>query len=358
MATNANRAAVDIKCWIVGTFPAAPTGNDRFEGAHTGTGNVPYNWRQTGDFSDAGVFGLTDFKFSERLGVILSARWDTYEAATFGTTTSPVYAYAEDKDDSFTYNASLNYKITEDLIPYLTYSESNYLELGQGGMLAKDLVANGTWLQESKLTEVGIKGTLLNKRLYATLAYYEQEKTSYDTLSGAFDYYESSGVELEARYAPTRNLSFTATGTWQHTDVLNPPFILGVPPTALGLDPNLTYGGRFVAVGALIGVTSPLQAPTPERVFSVNGNLYVQQRLGLLARGHLRLGILLRVSARNPAARLLRDARRRVLRQRPVVRSHKREQHAQRKILHAPIPLLGNVHQSEPGAHRRAYREL
>jgi iron complex outermembrane receptor protein len=248
-----------------------PSGNDRFEGAHTGTGNVPYNWRQIGDFSDIGVFGLTDFKIDERLGVILSARWDTYEAATLGTTTTPVYAFAEDKDDSFTYNASINYKITDDLTPYITYSESNYLELGQGGMIPKDLIANGTWLQESKLTEIGIKGTLLDKKLYATLAYYEQEKTSFNTQAGAFDYYESKGLELEARYAPTRNLSFTATGTWQRTDVLNPPFFLGVPPAALGLDPKLTYAGRFVAVGALIGVTSPLQAPTPQRVFSANG---------------------------------------------------------------------------------------
>lgn len=247
------------------------SGNDRFEGAHTGTGNVPYNWRQVGDFSDLGVFGLADFKFNERLGLIVSARWDTYEAETFGTTTTPVYALASDTDDAFTYNASLNYKLNDDLTPYLTYSESNYLELGQGGMLARDTVQNGTWIQESKLTEVGLKGTLLEKKLYATLAYYEQEKTSYNTLAGAFDYYESSGFELEARYAPTRSLSFTATGTWQKTEVLNPPFFLGVPPAHLGLDPQFTYAGRFVAVGALIGVGSPLQAPTPERVFSVNG---------------------------------------------------------------------------------------
>ncbi|MCF3648376.1 TonB-dependent siderophore receptor [Synoicihabitans lomoniglobus] len=246
------------------------TANERFEGAYTGTGNVPYNWRQIGDFSDVGVFGLVDGKF-ERFGMIVSGRWDRYEATTLGTDTSGVYALADATDDAFTYNASLTADVTDDLTAYLTYAESSYLELGQGGMIARQNVEGGTWLQDSKITEIGLKGTLADQRLFSTLAYYQQEKTSFNNLSGAFDYYESKGVELEMRYAPTKQLSFTAAGTWQQTELLSTPFFLGLPPETLGLDPALVYGGRFVGLGAIIGAPAPIEAPTPEKVISING---------------------------------------------------------------------------------------
>src|SRR6185503_1425439 len=109
------------------------------------------------------------------------------------------------------------------------------LELGQGGMIDRLNIGGGTWLQDSKLTEAGLKATLLKNKLYATLAYYTQEKTAFNTQAGTFDNYKSKGVEFEARYAPTKSLSFTATGTWQRTDLLNSPFFLGVPPGAIGL---------------------------------------------------------------------------------------------------------------------------
>jgi len=250
---------------------AGATSNDRFEGANTGTGAVPYNWRQEGDFSDFGVFGLIDGTFAEKLGFVVSGRWDTYDAATTGTDTSGVYGYAEDSEDAFSYNASLTYELPFGLNAYLTHAESDYLELGQGGMIAKDNIATGTWLQGSKITEVGLKGSLLERRLYATVAYYEQEKSSFNTLAGAFDFYRSKGYEVEGRYAPTKSLSFTAAATWQKSELLNAPFFLGIPPEVLGLDPALSYGGRFVGLGPTLGVSAPVTSPTPERVFSLNG---------------------------------------------------------------------------------------
>lgn len=248
---------------------AGATANDRFEGAHTGTGNVPYNFRQIGDFSDFGVFGLIDASFGERLGFIASARWDSYEATTTGVNNGPA-STASAKDDAFTYNLSLTYDTGAGFTPYLTHAESRYLELGQGGMIQRELISNGTWLQESELTEAGVKGTLLNNRLYATLAYYQQEKTSFDAIGGLFNTYESKGLELEARYAPTKTLSFTATATWQKTELTSPPFFLGVPPSSLGLDPALVYAGRFVGLGGTLGVPSPIESPTPKRVYSLN----------------------------------------------------------------------------------------
>ncbi len=249
------------------------TGNDRFEGAYTGTGNVPYNWRQIGTSSDLGVFALVDTTFAEKLSLILSARWDEYRATTNGTDLGAVFAKVSGSDSAVTYNASLSYKAANGLTPYLTYAKSSYLELGQGGMIDRLNLAGGTWLQKSDITEAGVKGSLLEKKLYATLAYYEQKKTAFNSQAGTFDSYKSKGTELEVRYAPSKRLSFTAAATWQKTTLLNSPFFLGVTPSYLGLDPAKSYGGRFVAVGALIGVPSNLETPTPRQVFSI-GSTY------------------------------------------------------------------------------------
>ncbi|MCC5024313.1 MAG: TonB-dependent receptor [Candidatus Synoicihabitans palmerolidicus] len=236
----------------------------------TGTGNVPYNWRQEGAFSDVGGFGLLDGKFGP-FGAIVSGRYDRYEATTFGTDLGGNYDSATDSESAFTYNASLTAELTEDINAYVTYAESSYLELGQGGMIARQNIEQGVWIQDSEITEIGFKGTLADKRLYGTLAYYQQENTAFNNLSDGFDYYDSSGVELEMRYAPTKSLSFTAAGTWQKTTQLNTPFFLGISPETLGLDPALVYGGRFTGLGAIIGAHAPIESPTPQTVFSLNG---------------------------------------------------------------------------------------
>jgi iron complex outermembrane recepter protein len=250
------------------SMPATP--NDRFEGAHTGTGAVPYNWVQIGDFSDLGLFGLIDGSGSGPLGFILSARYDEYDAETYGTDTSGVYGTAKDTESAFTYNGSVIFNFNKDVNAYVTYAESTYLELGQGGMIARTNIGDGIWTQDSKLTEIGLKGTLAERRLFASAAYYEQEKTSFNNLSGSFDFYESEGVELEMRYAPTKTISIIGTATFQETRILNTPFFLGIPPATLGLDPALVYGGRFVGLGGILGIESPIISPTPEEVISLN----------------------------------------------------------------------------------------
>ncbi|WP_414662032.1 TonB-dependent siderophore receptor [Horticoccus sp. 23ND18S-11] len=256
------------------------SGNDRFEGAHTGSANVPYNWRQIGAFTDLGAFALVDTTIAGKLGFIGSARWDRYNAHTNGTDLNAAYGYESASDNALTYNASITYKL-DGLSPYVTYATSRYLELGQGGMIDRLNLGGDTWLQDSKIAEAGLKGTVLKGKLFTTLAYYKQEKTAFNPTAGTFDKYKSKGLEFEARYAPTKTLSFTAAATWQRTDLQNPPFFLGVPPSALGLNPAQTYAGRFVAVGGLIGVKSPLEAPTPQRVFSVNGTYTSRQGWGV-----------------------------------------------------------------------------
>ncbi len=51
--------------------------------------------------------------------------------------------------------------------------------------------------------------------------------------------------------------------------LLNTPYFNAVPPGLLGLDPTLTYGGKFVAAGGSIGYYGNVETPDPDRVFGL-----------------------------------------------------------------------------------------
>lgn len=247
------------------------TSNDRFEGAYTGTGNVPYNWDQDGRHTNLGFFAVLDSRIGDDISLILGGRADRYKVKAHGTDLGANYLDAKDSKTAWSYNASLSYSPIQDINVYVTHAKSSYIELGQGGIVDVLNIGGGTWVQGSKMSELGIKGYVDNGSLYFNLLGYKQRKSAFNSQANQFDYYKSKGIELEARYALTRRLSLTGSGTLQETQLLNAPFFLGVPPAALGLDPALTYGGRFVAVGALIGFNGPLKAPTPKAVFSLDG---------------------------------------------------------------------------------------
>ena len=90
-------------------------------------------------------------------------------------------------------------------------------------------------------------------------------------LANQSDRYQSKREEIEAHYAANKRLSFIATATFQSTRLLNTPFFNGIPPGVLGLDPTLTYGGKFYGLGSLIGFNGPLEAPRPRTVLGLTG---------------------------------------------------------------------------------------
>ena len=57
----------------------------------------------------------------------------------------------------------------------MTYAESNSLSPNQVGGIIPATVENGEFVQDSELAEVGIK--FQNDFLYASLSYYDQEKS-------------------------------------------------------------------------------------------------------------------------------------------------------------------------------------
>lgn len=260
------------------SFGATP--NDRFEGAHTGSGNVPYNWDQDGRHTDLGLFAVVDTRIGDSFSIIAGGRMDRYTVRVRGTDLGAVFSNARDSKTAWSYNGSASYEVVEDVNLYITHAKSSYVELGQGGVIDILNVLGDTWVQPSKMTEVGIKGYLNYGRIYFNLLGYKQEKTSFNSQAGAFDFYRSKGIELEVRGAVTPRLSLTGSATLQKSELLNAPFFLGVSPSVLGLDPVKTYGGRFVAVGALIGFNGPITTPTPEYTVSMDATYTHPQGFG------------------------------------------------------------------------------
>ena len=250
------------------SFGATP--NDRFEDALDGTGQMPWNWDQRGGHTDLGLFGVLDLTLLKRFTVIAGGRWDDYHVHVTGTDFNGVMNQGADHQSAFSYNASASFKIAEPINVYTTYASSQFVQLGQGGMVGWPNVGSRNWIQPSKLWEVGLKGYFLDGRLYVNALHYLQQRTSYDVLANQFDHYRSVGEELEAHYALNKRLSFIGTATWQKTKLLNTPFFNAIPPGVVGLDPTLTYGGKFVGVGALIGYYGPVEAPDPEKVFGLD----------------------------------------------------------------------------------------
>jgi iron complex outermembrane receptor protein len=249
------------------------TGNDRFPRPGT-FGAGTYEWQQRGQFTDTGAFVSADATYKEKLNVILSGRMDNYDATVNGTFAVPTpLLKAKQSDTAETYNVSVSYKVTPGITPYITHAKSSFVELGQGGMIAYDNVKSDAIIQESTLNEAGVKVTGFEKKLFATLAYYEQKKTGYDTNAnlGTFNTYRSKGAEFELRFAPTKEWSFTSAVTIQETKVENAPFLLGIPPSYLGLNPALNYGGRYFGPGGSgpgVGLPGNLTVPIPPQVYS------------------------------------------------------------------------------------------
>ena len=247
------------------------TGNDRLESALDGTGNVPWNWSQDGSHEDLGGFGVLDATIADRLTLIAGGRWDNYHVRVYGTDDYGNFGSAKDAQSAGSYNASAVFKVTPLINAYATYASSQYVELGQGGMIGYPNIVSRNWVQPSKLFEAGLKGYLLDGKLYFNALYYDQQKSSYDVLASQFDRYQSKGEEIEAHYAASKQLSFIATATFQSTRLLNTPFFNGIPPGVLGLDPTLTYGGKFYGLGSGIGFNGPTEAPGPRTVLGLTG---------------------------------------------------------------------------------------
>jgi len=257
------------------------TPNDRFASEFSTNGVWGFNYLQDGTYGDTGLFALARVTLFNKLTLLEGVRYDYYTPNFLGRDNGEALTRAKDSGGATTFNTSVSYKLPYHLIPYFTASTSRFLDLGQGGEIDYTEIQSHTWIQPSSLYEEGIKTSAFDNKIFASFGYFRQKHSSYNSLSGMIDYFRTKGAEAEVRAAINRKVSITGAFTWQDPEQLNIPFLLGIPPSVLGLTPQQAYGGRFIGDASIFGIKAPVKvAGQPPVVISVFGTYTPKRNLG------------------------------------------------------------------------------
>jgi iron complex outermembrane receptor protein len=163
------------------------------------------------------------------------------------------------------------------LVPYVTASEQSTVIAGQGAELQVGNVFTNNAFGSSELMEFGIKGSLLDDRLYFALSSYEMERTDFNAQSITVNQaVKTDGTEFELRWVVSEK--FLMTLGYSNMEALmlatlaagNEFSFLGQADLPL-IDPTLLWGGQ---VGGLIDVapSKGVRAGMPETIMSVTAS--------------------------------------------------------------------------------------
>jgi iron complex outermembrane receptor protein len=269
---------VDRRDLSIGATP-----NDRMEGPWDSDPRIPFQYTNIGVYTDYGLFWLSDIDFWSRLNFTIGARLDRYSPDFWGRDSGyGALTHEKAKNVAPLLNGSVSYRLPFHLIPYFTAATSRFLDLGQGNEIDYSEIPGGTYIQPSSLYEAGVK-TDIDQKMYASLSFYRQKRSAWDSQVESLDYFKSKGAELELRAFLLRRLTLTGAFTWQEPQELNAPFLLDIPPTLLGLTPEQAYGGKFEGVANIFPHTGAYAvAGQPHWVASPFGTLNVTKNVGFL----------------------------------------------------------------------------
>ncbi len=250
------------------------------------------------DLYDTGVFFQDRVELSSKLSVLFGARIDAVQDHShdpldcnpLGFTCidpDPVTGLSDLPADHTTgvyglgnANLSVLYKFSPQVSSYITFDWTQSPPNpngGEGGINAYGQVPDSTLLRgNSFLYEAGVKFNLLNNKLFADAAVFDQKHViptgPGNTISIAAD---TAGIEMEANYQPTRSLYATASYSYIKTTLTQAPAFYDFP-AQLGL--NVDGGGNYASF--LPGQT--FQDPDqPQHVFNFLGNYKFQNGLGV-----------------------------------------------------------------------------
>lgn len=241
-----------------------------------------YSEYVTGDYTNLGMAFMADYDIGERVNLMLGARYDYVD---FDSTvdvdrvrTVPDVVDASESDDGVSWTASLSYNFPFGVTPYVTVSEQTTIISDQGSEVSPSLIADGNALADSELEEVGVKGSVLDDRLYFAAAWFNQTRTNFNAQDlTSNNTTESEGYELEARFLVTDN--FTLTAAYTHVEVLNLTALengsqfsfVGAEDLVNVSDPALHYGTLIQGIHFVSSEDEARKAGIPENVYSLTG---------------------------------------------------------------------------------------
>ena len=259
----------------------------------------------TGEYTNYAIAGLVDIETEFGLNFLLGLREDLVEAESTALADFEIFrgedATGTDEQTGTSWNISVSYEIPgTGIIPYITAAEQTVVVAGQGAELGPGQLSNTgdgsptgegggqSYLSATELTEFGVKGNFLDDRLYAAIAYYEQERTDRNVQSITVNQdIETKGIEAEMRWAVTDNLLLTAAYT--STEVINATIredssafsFCGIEDL-VNVDPTRHLGGQPFCLVALEGTEEAAKrAGIPENLFSFTASYEFDNGLAL-----------------------------------------------------------------------------
>lgn len=221
--------------------------------------NCDWSDRLKGHYLDLGMAGLVDVDFDFGLDIVGGVRYDRVKASSKALTA--VYdpgpngignlkgvPSASGKKGAWSWNTSISYRTPFGLIPYFTAARQSTIVAGEGAEVQPSVIAGNTFLSASKLLEGGLKGEFLDKRLYAAISFYKQERTDVANDSPLTNQViKTKGFEAELRWSVDEHLLLSANYTY--IDVVN----------AAALNAGITGAGYFnyFGIGDLVNVSNP-----------------------------------------------------------------------------------------------------
>jgi len=275
-------------------------GRDTVNGGNTGIS----------DLIDGGLFFQDRMEFSDQLSILFGGRLDAVQDHTHDPLGGVICTYC------FTYtasgdplpqnhtsgvfglgdaNVSVVYKLRPWVSSYVTLdaTQSNNPNGGEGGINLYGSEPDSKLLRvDSYLYEAGLKFDLLNKKLFAGTAVFDQKRQVPTGPGGtATDQANIRGVEIELNYQPTRNLFGTASYSYIETTLNSPAGFYNYPAVAGNQygPSNPTLGGATVPGNYIDGAGSyAVFAPgqkyndpgIPQHVFNFLANYKFDSGLG------------------------------------------------------------------------------
>ena len=244
-----------------------------------------------GDYMDLGVGFMTDLTWYSGLSVLAGVRYDSIDMESmqpldklllassnnFCLDGSCVDLSADGDVSGTSWTFSVSYDIGETgLIPYVTLSEQATVIAGQGGELTVSNVASGEAFDTSELMEYGIKGQLLDDRLYFSLSVYEQERTDFSAQSIVTNQAVSTeGTEFELRWSVNEQLlvgmTYTQVEATNLASVADGDRFSFIGAGDLpNIAPALHFGGQYGG-NVSVQASGGKRAGMPKNIFSAYG---------------------------------------------------------------------------------------
>jgi iron complex outermembrane receptor protein len=254
--------------WVLGAFYFNEDAGIRTLNFSTATGAVNGNPLQEQETDAWAIFGSATFKPTDRLSLTAGVRYsDDEKDFVASRQLSPIGAppltavRANVGDEAVSWDLAAVFELNDDANLYGRVARGFRAPAIQGRLLFGDVV---TTAKSEFLTsyEAGVKSTLFDRRLRSDINvfYYTIDDQQLTAIGGAGNFNqllnakesEGYGFEAQAEFAPTENLTFNGSVSYNKTEIQ---------------DPNLTVA----ACGAPCTVTDPLAAPGIARI---NGNSF------------------------------------------------------------------------------------